>query len=188
MENGLCGAGAALFIYGLLSLYRLTRWSRARAPGADVSGDPPRSALRRTLGLHGEFGASGLLLAVTTAGFFSLLRSLFGTSRGAAAAALALGLALGFLATASCTHALVELARARSRCADLEAAALGAFRRIATLDDARRDSERRLAHALREKEEAEARAAVAPGTLDAELPTVTRGLEPDSSMSRGARS
>ncbi len=169
MANGLCGAGAALFIYGLLSLYRLTRWARARAPEPETSADPAPPRWRRALGRHGEFGASGLLLVVTTGGFYLLLRGLLGETRPAATVALAVGLALGILATLSFTQAIMDLARARARCADLEAATLGAFRKIATLDDARRDSERRLARALREKDEAEAREAALRSALEAEL-------------------
>lgn len=179
MENGLCGAGAALFLYGLLSLYRLTRWSRARVTDDEASGDPPPSRVRRLLGRHGEFGACGLLLAATTAGFYLIVRALLDAAELASAGALSAGLAaaLGAVTTISCTQAFVDLARSRSRCADLECAALGAFRKIATLDEARRTSDLRLLRALREKEEAEALARrVAEGEPPAPPPVRLEGV------------
>lgn len=182
MENGLCGAGAVLFIYGLLSLYRLTRWARARSATTDPADHASGSTLRRYLGRHGEFGACGLLLAVTTGGFLLVLRAFLSAAGVDPGGPLVVGiaLALGVLATAACTQALVELARARERCADLEAATLGALRKIAALDAARRTSELCLARALREKEEAEAREAAEREAREFEL----RALE--SATRRGA--
>jgi len=161
MENAVCGLGATLLLYGLASLARFVRWARS-LPAATAS-DPglPSSGVRALFGRHGGLGAGGLLLVVATAGFFVLVRALLraGGVDGSGALSIAVALVLGASAAAVLMRAIVDLAWTHARCADLEAAMLGAMRKIARLDAERRTNELCLARALREKEEAEAHAA-----------------------------